>query len=141
MGIDTHEERTIDPFELAIITNCLADRQDMGLIEAGRQGSPSMTRSPEFHSLLGYGWVRAQHIEGTDESRNVGELRIEGPLSRKLMSHYLLLLRDVSILPGKFQQRQNDTDPTIDLSMNRKQCGPSCHATVGLVLLVSASSW
>ena len=58
MGVDSEEQRSIDPLRFAVLGNGLADGQDMGFVEAVQLRTATMPGGTKGHAMGGFLRVR-----------------------------------------------------------------------------------
>ena len=73
MGIGADKQRAADALGRPVITDRLADRQHMGLVEAVSQGAAAMPGGAECHALAGHAQVRLQIVIGRQQRRDIGQ--------------------------------------------------------------------
>ena len=81
VGVDPHEERTIDAVLRTIETDRLGDGEDVLFVERALDGCSAVARGPERDPLRGDRGVGLERVVRRHESRNVGEYRFRRRLT------------------------------------------------------------
>src|ERR1700761_2984002 len=90
MGVDADEQWTGDPTATSMLTDRLADRQDMRLVEGANEGRSAMARGPEGNTLRRHRLIRLNGEIGRHQPRHVHQQRRRCQLARQradLLAH------------------------------------------------------
>ena len=74
MGVAADEARPVSACRVAVVADGLADRQNMGLVEAAREGRAAMARGAESHTLCRHRGIGDEGAVGADQLARIDEL-------------------------------------------------------------------
>src|ERR1700682_2616397 len=96
MRVDTDEQRPVDPLPLAIKTDSLRNGEHVRLVEAPVERRAAMSGGAEGHSLCRHRGIGPQTEVGSDQLRDIYQLRAFRGLSgqRTEMRAHLRHLRN-----------------------------------------------